>query len=184
MDTTTIIAIVVICALVVLGVAAFFAYRQKRSKELREQFGPEYDRTVEQTGSRGKAEKVLEERRERVNKLHIVPLSKESRERYADRWRKIQARFVDDPPGAILEADDAIKQVMQERGYPTGGDFDQRLADISVEHADVADHYRAAHTIRMRAEQGGATTEELRTAMQHYKALFENLLEMHVRVEA
>ncbi len=183
MDTTAIIVLVVLGALLVLGVAALIAMQQSRSKKLRGRFGSEYDEAVAEYGDRGKAEKALREREQRVEKLHIVPLSKESREGYAEQWKKIQARFVDDPAGALGQAHEAITKVMNERGYPAS-DYRQQIADVSVEHSRVAGRYREAYIVSEKARGGDATTEELRRALQDYKALFEDLLEMRVRVEA
>lgn len=184
MSTTAIIVIVVVCVLAFLAiVAVYMAWQMQRSKRLREEFGPEYEHAVEQTGDRGAAEKELRQRKQRIEKLHIVPLSEESRQKYADRWKKVQARFVDDPIGATIEADDVIGEVMQERGYPVS-DFDQRIADVSVEHPDVANHYRAAHGVAIKATDGTATTEDLRQALLDYRALFEDLLDMRVRAGA
>ncbi len=173
------ILVIVVCALALLALASYLFFRRKHSKELRQQFGQEYERVVEETGSRGKAEKALEERRERVEKLRIVPLSGEARELYAERWRRTQDRFLDEPLAAVSDADKLVDEVMAARGYPTR-DFDQRLADISVEHSELVEAYRAARTVRMQAETDSASTEDLRLAMQNYKALFEDLLEMPV----
>jgi hypothetical protein len=165
-----------ILVLVVIVVAAWAYVQKRRSEELREHFGPEYDQAVRQYGGRGSAEMVLEEREKRVEALDIRPLSEADRARFSERWRLIQARFVDDPAGATDEADRIIGAVMQQRGYPVT-DFEQRAADVSVEHPNVVSNYRAAHAIALRARNGEATTDELRTALIHYRALFQELLE-------
>ena len=175
MDTTLILILTV--ALVIAVGAAIWLYTQKRKTEqLRGQFGPEYDRTVAEHGNASVAEKQLEERKDRVEQLHIRPLEADERDRFAERWRSAQAQFVDDPKGAIAEADRLVGEAMQARGYPVG-DFEQRAADVSVEHPRVVEHYRTAHAIAQRNEHGAAETEDLRQGMVHYRALFEDLLE-------
>ena len=153
-------------------------YSQKRpSEQLHERFGPEYERTVGEHGDRGRAEAALEDRKERVEQLHLRPLSPEQRDRFGPEWRHLQARFVDVPEEAVKQADNLVAEVMAARGYPTG-DFEQRVADVSVDHPQVVEHYRAAHAIALRMKEGGqANTEDLRQAIVHYRALFEDLLE-------
>jgi FtsZ-interacting cell division protein ZipA len=172
-----ILLVIIVVAVLLLLSAAWYAYDQRRRSDLRSTFGKEYDRTVEDAGDRRTAESELRERRDRVEALDIRPLPAADRDRYAKEWRDVQARFVDEPRPAIDEADDLIGRVMQDRGYPVA-DFDQRVADISVGHADVVEHYRAAHAIAERDQQdeGTTDTEELRQAMVHYRALFEDLL--------
>lgn len=172
-----IVAIVVIAA-VVVGVT-----RSRRRKQLQEGFGPEYDRTVAEAPSRREAEAELQERRERHDELELSPLDDAARERYLREWEATQARFVDDPAGAIGDADGLIQQVMQDRGYPVD-DFDQRAADLSVEHSDVVENYRAAHAISRSNVHGDAGTEDLRQAMVHYRLLFQELVGSGERVEA
>jgi FtsZ-interacting cell division protein ZipA len=169
-----ILLLIIAIAIVVILVAAWYAYDRRRSGDLRSTFGREYDRTVKDAGDRRTAENELRERQARVDALDIRPLAPDDRDRYAREWRDVQARFVDEPRPAIDEADDLIGRLMQDRGYPVA-DFDQRVADISVGHADVVEHYRAAHAI---AERDDVTTntEDLRQAMVHYRALFEDLL--------
>jgi hypothetical protein len=171
MDTTTLI---VIAAIVIVLIAAAI-YMQRRSKGLRDRFGPEYRRTVEETGGRFKAEAELREREKRVEKLELRPLEPGDRNSFIDRWRTVQARFVDDPGAAIMAADQLLGEIMAKRGYPVA-DFDQRAADLSVDHPEVVDNYRAAHDIALRHERGEADTEDLRQAMIHCKALFEDLV--------
>jgi len=163
----------VVVAVVVLAVAA--AARTRRTKTLREGFGREYDRTVEHEGDRRAGERELRERQKRHEALDIRPLSPQARERYVQRWQGTQTRFVDDPSGAVIEADALVQQVMKERGYPTD-DFEQRAADISVDHPELVERYRTAHGIAEANERGKASTEDLRQSVRHYRALFEELL--------
>jgi hypothetical protein len=176
MSVATVVGVVVVLAIVVLAVAWWFTQRQRRSTELRQRFGPEYERAVDQYGERGRAEEALVARTERVQQLHIRPLGAEDRARYADQWRSVQSRFVDDPEDAIADADGLCGEVMQARGYPMG-DFEQRAADISVDHPRVVENYRAAHALARRSAEGNASTEDLRQAMVHYRTLFEDLIE-------
>ena len=170
------VPILVIALIVVIGVAVWLYTRKRKTDALRGSFGPEYERAVHETGDRGKAEAELRGRQERVEQLKLRALEPREREQFADRWTSAQAQFVDDPKGAIKEADRLVAEVMQVRGYPVG-EFEQRAADVSVEHPRVVEHYRAAHAIAQRNEQGAAETEDLRQAMVHYRALFEDLLE-------
>jgi hypothetical protein len=168
----------VVIAIVVIAVIAiaWYAARRRRTEGLRRQFGPEYERTVEEAGRPRVAESELESRRRRRAALDIRPLAPGARTRYADEWRAAQARFVDDPAGAVAQADTLVVQVMRERGYPMD-DFEQQAADVSVDHPQVVGDYRAAHDISTRSANGRAETEDLRQAMVHYRALFEDLLE-------
>jgi FtsZ-interacting cell division protein ZipA len=175
MDTGLLVAILIVIALLV--VLALFAGRQRRSRKLRERFGPEYDRTVAETGDRKEAESRLQERTERRQQLDIVALDPADRDRYVQAWRQTQARFVDEPAEATREADRLITDVMRKRGYPID-DFEQRAADISVDHPQVVDDYRAAQAIAATNERGEASTEDLRQALVHYRSLFEELLEV------
>jgi hypothetical protein len=162
-------------------IAAGWLYlREQRSARLRAQFGPEYERVVTAGGSRRSGETELERRRERVQKLNIVPLSREDAEAFKARWEWVQGHFVDEPGEAIQHAHALVKEVMQTRGYPMR-DFEQRAADISVDHPQVVKDYRAARTISMAQERGEASTEELRRAMLHYRTLFGDLLETRER---
>jgi cytoskeletal protein RodZ len=176
MDTGLLVAILIVVAVLVV-VLAFFAARQRRSRKLRDQFGPEYDRTVAEAGDRKQAEARLEERTARRQRLDIVPLDPADRERYVEAWRQTQARFVDEPAEATREADRLITAVMRQRGYPID-DFEQRAADISVDHPQVVDDYRAAQAIAAANERSEASTEDLRQALVHYRSLFEELLEV------
>jgi FtsZ-interacting cell division protein ZipA len=171
--TIVIVAIVVI-ALIVL---ALLVMRQQRSRQLRKGFGPEYKRAVEERGGdRREAEAELRARQERRKEFEIHELEPAARDRYAERWRVAQRRFVDQPAPAVGEADALVMEVMRDRGYPVADDFEQRAADVSVDHPRVVEHYRAAHAISTRATAGDAGTEDLRQAMVHFRALFEELL--------
>jgi hypothetical protein len=161
---------------IVLAAIAWSAANTRRRKGLQERFGDEYDRTVADAPSRREAESELAERQKRREELDVKPLEPQARDRYASEWQNTQARFVDDPEAAVGEADRLIQEVMRERGYPVD-DFDQRSADLSVDHPNVISNYRAAHGISVANERGKASTEDLRTAMVHYRALFTELLE-------
>ena len=167
--------IIIAIVVVLLVIAAFLWSRRRRSHHLRDRFGPEYDRTVEAKGGRAKAEAELSDREKRVEKLDIRALSSDERRSFIDRWTEVQARFVDDPPRAVAFADALLADVMKARGYPVS-DFEQRVGDISVDHPVVVEHYREAHEIAVREEKGQAGTEDLRQAMIHYRALFDNLV--------
>ena len=174
MDTGLLVAILVV--IVLLALLAFFAGRQRRSRRLQDKFGPEYDRTVDQAGDRRTAEADLQDRAEHRQQFDVVPLDPEARTRYLEAWRSTQAQFVDDPVEATREADRLITSVMRDRGYPVD-DFEQRAADISVDHPQVVDDYRAAHAIAAANDRSEASTEDLRQALVHYRSLFEELLE-------
>jgi FtsZ-interacting cell division protein ZipA len=176
MDTWVWIVIAVVAAIVLLAVL-WSAMRAKRSSALKDTFGSEYDRTVDQAGGRRAAEQELRERQKQHEELDIKPLSPESQERYIRRWQSTQTRFVDDPKGAVLEADKLVQEVMQERGYPTK-DFDRRVADISVAHPELVEKYRTAHGIAEASERGEASTEDMRHSVRHYRALFAELLDV------
>ena len=176
MDTWVWIVIGVVVAIVVLGVL-FSALRTRRSRSLQDQFGREYDRAVDKAGGRREAERELAERQKRHDELELRPLSPNARERYVQQWQATQGRFVDDPTGAVSEADDLVQRVMRDRGYPVD-DFEQRAADISVEHPDLVEKYRTANGIAQASERGEASTEDLRHSVRHYRALFVELLEL------
>jgi hypothetical protein len=168
--------LIAIAVVVVVGAAIWNAFAARRRKGLQTQFGSEYDRALADAPSRRQAESDLAERRKRRDDLEIRPLDQASRDRYASRWHNTQAQFVDDPEAAVGEADRLIQEVMRERGYPVQ-DFDQRAADLSVDHPEVISNYRAAHGISVANDRGNASTDDLRTAMVHYRALFAELLE-------
>lgn len=177
MDTWIIVAIAAAVAVVVLiALLAWWRSRRKRrSAHLKDRFGREYESTVDERG-RGKAEKELAAREDRVSKLEIRPLTRDDHQRLIGSWRTTQERFVDDPRMAVGQADRLIGEVMELRGYPVG-DFEQRAADVSVDHPAVVSNYREAHAISVADAEGKATTEQLRQAMVHYRALFKDLLE-------
>jgi hypothetical protein len=168
--------LIVVAAIIAIGLVAYFGWRERRRKQLREGFGPEYDRVVADAPTRREAEEELLERRKRHGEFELRPLEPEARTRYAREWEAVQARFVDDPAGAIGDADDLIQQVMRDRGYPVE-DFDRRAADLSVEHPEVVENYRAGHDIARASIRGDASTEDLRQAFVYYRALFAEVLE-------
>ncbi len=168
-------AVVIVAAVVVVAVVMWRALAARRTRSLREGFGPEYDRTTTAVGDKRKAEAELAARRERREHLVIRTLPAEARQRYARQWESVQTQFVDSPPAAIAAADGLVNAVMADRGYPIN-DFDQRAGDVSVDHPVVVENYRQAHAISARSTRGEATTEDLRQAMQNYRSLFEELL--------
>lgn len=163
------VGVVVILALAWLGVD------RQRSRQLQEKFGPEYGRTVADRGDRRAAESELREREQVREKLEIRPLSAGQREHYGREWEQVQSTFVDNPSGAVAQADRLVAEVMRERGYPVD-DFEQQAAIVSVDHPNVVANYREGHTIYLSFDRGDASTEDLRQAMQHYRALFDDLL--------
>lgn len=167
--------IVIALVLVVAIIVALVVVPQRRSARLRGTFGPEYDRTVQTSGDRKAAERELAGRVDRHRQFHVVALSEPARQQYLTEWKQLQAHFVDAPVQSVQAADTLVARVMSDRGYPMA-EFDQRAADISVDHADVVDTYRSAHSVCLNSAQGGATTEDLRKAMTEYRALFEKLL--------
>jgi hypothetical protein len=178
--------IIALAAAVILIIAILvWLYVQKRrhaTAGLREKFGSEYDRAVLLHGSERKAQAKLEDREKRVEKLNIRDLDPVERERFSKQWESVQSRFVDSPKGAVSEADDLVSSLMKARGYPIS-DFDQRAADISVDHPRVVENYRSAHEIALRVGKNAATTEDLRTAMIHYRSLFDELVQAPAGIE-
>jgi hypothetical protein len=174
----------VVVVILIIAVLAWLYVRKRRTTtaDLRQRFGPEYERAVRQHGSERKAEAKLEDREKRVEKLNIRDLDPMEHERFLQRWESVQSRFVDSPKGAVAEADDLVSSLMKTRGYPVS-DFDQRAADISVDHPRVVENYRSAHEIALRVGTSGATTEDLRTAMIHYRSLFEELVQVPATIE-
>ncbi len=171
--------IVLAAVLIMIATALVWLYVRKRKRNtaaLRQKFGPEYDRAVLVHGSERKAAARLEDREKRVEKFKIRDLEPKERERFEKLWKSVQSRFVDSPKGAVTEADDLVSSVMRTRGYPVS-DFDQRAADISVDHPRVVENYRSAHEIALRLGKDQASTEDLRTAMIHYRSLFEELVQ-------
>jgi hypothetical protein len=175
MQTWVWVVIAIAAAIVVLGIV-WGAVRARRTRQLQERFGPEYDRVAADAPSKRQAEAELREREQRRSQFDIRPLAPEQRDRYRRQWQSIQAEFVDDPARAVAQADSLIQNVMRERGYPVD-DFDTRAADLSVDHPDVVENYRAGHGIAVAHERGKAGTEELRRAVQHFRSLFDELLE-------
>jgi hypothetical protein len=175
MDPKLIIPAVVVLLLIVVAVALSIQKRRKTSAKLRHRFGPEYQFAVQQHGSERKAEAQLANRETRVEMLKIRDLDLIEREHYIGEWQTVQSRFVDYPKGAVTEADELVCSLMRTRGYPVA-DFDQRAADISVDHPQVVENYRSAHKIALRLGRGEASTEELRTAMIYYRSLFDELV--------
>lgn len=164
-----------IAVIVVIAAVAWSAAEKRRTTTLREQFGPEYDRTIGVMDSRRDAEGELAARRERRAGLDIHPLTASAQDRYVQAWRGVQSGFVDEPAASLIEADRLVLIVMRDRGYPME-DFEQRAADISVDHPDVVENYRVAHAISQNAQAEDATTEDMRQGLVHYRALFDDLL--------
>jgi hypothetical protein len=174
-----VIAAVVVIAIALVVFIALSTARRKRTERLEKHFGPEYERAVGEVGDQRAGEKELVARQRRRSKLDITALAPEAKAKYATRWSTLQTAFVDNPSAAVGEADRLVTEVMRERGYPVD-DFDQRAADISVDHPNVVEHYRAAHILHLAQEQGDIGTEAKREAFVHYRALFEKLLETDV----
>ena len=176
MSTTELIVVAVVSVAVVAAV--YWMVKLHRRHSLRDRFGEEYEIVLEEHGSKRQAERELAARQERHDHLDIRPLDPQLRRRYAEQWRVTQARFVDEPSAAFEEADRLLEDVMVERGYPVG-DFNQQMADLSVDHSNVLTHYRRAHQIAQASAAGHATTEDLREGMVQYRELFDALLEDH-----
>jgi hypothetical protein len=168
--------LIAIAVVAILAVVAWQAMTRRRTGRLQQQFGPEYDRTLGNADSRRDAEAELQAREERRQQLEVRPLSQAARDRYLQTWQSVQAQFVDDPGGAVAGADSLIQSVMAERGYPVE-DFEQRAADISVDHPQVVENYRQGHRLAQASANGTDSTEDLRQAMRHYRALFDELVE-------
>lgn len=173
MSSTQIAVLVVIIVIAVVAAAA--AWYFLRHQALRRRFGPEYDRAVSEQDGVLAAERELRARERRHAELELRELTPESRQRYAEEWRRVQAQFVDEPEQAVGAADDLVTQLIAERGYPTE-EYEDQLAHLSVDHARTLEHYREAHDIYLRHERGEAGTEDLRQALVHYRALFADLL--------
>jgi hypothetical protein len=175
MDDTTLL--LVVAAIVIVGAVLGWVFMQRRkSHALRTRFGPEYDRAVDVTGAPEKAEAMLADRVKRVERFDITPLEPAERDRFANEWKRVQGQFVDQPREAVIDGDRLIADVMRLRGYPVE-DFDQRADDLSVHHPGVVEHYRAGRKLVVRHERGEASTEDLRQAMVHLRALFVDLVE-------
>jgi hypothetical protein len=168
--------VIVVGVVLVVALGAWLVGTRRRTGRLQSRFGSEYERTVETAGSKREAEAELAGREERREQLEVRPLSSAARDRYLARWQTIQTEFVDGPAAAVVGADSLIQSVMAERGYPVE-DFEQRAADVSVDHPEVVEHYRAGHRLSEMSAKGEGSTEDLRQAMRHYRALFEKLVE-------
>ncbi|HEX3224749.1 MAG TPA: hypothetical protein VHQ89_01530 [Gaiellaceae bacterium] len=168
--------LIVVAAVLVLAVVIWRAMTARRSRHLQDRFGPEYNRTLDSSDSKRDAEAELRAREERREQLDIRPLPTAARDRYVDEWQRVQALFVDDPQGAVHDGDMLIQSVMRDRGYPVD-DFEQRSSDISVDHPKVVENYRQGHQLANASARGDGTTEDLRQAMRHYRALFEELVD-------
>jgi hypothetical protein len=173
-----IVTAVLVIALLALA-AWFLSQKKKQSARLQQRFGAEYGRTVGELGGRTKAESELKAREERVGNLAITPLAPAEAARFSQAWSALQGRFVDNPKGVVVQADQLVRELMVKRGYPMG-DFERRAADISVDHPAVVENYRAAQAIAVRDERGEADTEELRKAVVHYRVLFDEMLEIGI----
>ena len=168
--------LIVVAAVVVVAAVIWRAVATRRTRTLQDRFGPEYNRTVNSSDSKRDAEAELRARAERREQLDIRPLPAAARDRYVDEWKRVQALFVDDPQGAVHDGDMLIQSVMRDRGYPVD-DFEQRSADVSVDHPKVVENYRQGHQLANASARGDGTTEDLRQAMRHYRALFEELVD-------
>jgi len=177
MNTQTLIIIGLVVAVALIAIAAYLLHQKRQSQRLEKRFGPEYGIAVKELGSRTKAESELKSREKRVEHLNIVPLAPAEAARFTQAWNDLQGRFVDNPKGVVAQADRLVRELLLKRGYPVG-DFERRAADISVDHPGVVNNYRAAQVIVARDQRGGASTEELRKAVVHYRALFGELLEV------
>jgi hypothetical protein len=169
--------LIIVGLIILIALVAWRALGSRRTAKLKGRFGPEYDRVAETAANRREAEAELAAREERREQLDIRPLGAEARRRYVEQWRAVQGRFVDSPVSAVASADTLVNAVMNERGYPMA-DWEQRAADISVDHPDVVDHYRQARATSRAGDSGDAGTEELRQAMRHYHALLDDLLDL------
>jgi len=181
-NTGVLIAIIVVVVLLVVAGAVLVP--RMRTQRLQQQFGPEYDRTVSRAGDRRSAEEDLADRAKRRREFTIVALDPAAQERYQQEWLATQTTFVDDPVGATRQADELVTRVMRDRGYPVEDDFERQAADVSVDHPQVAENYRAAHTVFQTNERGLAGTDDLRQAFVHYRSLFAELLDGDDRKEA
>ena len=180
-DPKVIVAAVAVILVIAVAVWLYVRKRRSRTAGLQQRFGSEYQRAVSEHGSERKAEAKLTDREKRVEKLNIRDLDPTEADRFLKQWTSVQSRFVDSPKGAVTEADDLLSSLMKTRGYPVS-DFEQRAADISVDHPRVVENYRSAHEIAMRVGKDHATTEDLRTAMIHYRSLFEELVQVPTTV--
>lgn len=170
------VAVIIAVVVIIILVAVLSAMRKKKTDRLQDRFGPEYDRTIARADGKRDAEKDLDARAERRAELNIRPLPAASRDRYQQEWDQTQAHFVDDPRGSISDADRLVHQVMEERGYPVGDDFERNADDVSVDHPHLVENFRGAHDIAEESKRGEVSTEDQRQAMVHYRSLFSELL--------
>lgn len=175
MSSTAVAVIIIVVVIVIIAIVAVALVRANRSKRLRQQFGPEYDRAVQANDGKAAAERELRERERKHSGFQLKDLDQQTKDRYAQSWRDIQVQFVEDPATAVRKADTLVAQLVKDRGYPAGS-YDEQLSQLSVEHADTLGHLRDAHEISDLSERGEATTEQLRQALVHYRALFADLL--------
>lgn len=175
MDQGQALFLAVIAIIIVAAVALWLTMRRRRTDQLRDRFGDEYDRTLDMRGDRAKAEADLAEREHRVASLDIRPLTRDEHARFSGEWQEVKALFVDSPAEALLHADRMLANMMATKGFPMA-DFDHRYEDLTVDHGDVARHYREGHDVTVRQGRGEASTEHMRQAMKHYEALFEHLV--------
>jgi hypothetical protein len=169
--------VLIAVAAAMIGFAVWSIYWNRQSKRPQDRFGPEYGRTVEDLGSQPTAESEPKARDRRVERLDIASLTPPEAARFMRSWNGLQGRFINNSQNVVAQADQLVREVMLKGGYPMG-DFERRAADISVDHPAVVQNYRAAQAIAVRAERGQANTEELRQAVAHYRALFDELLEV------
>jgi uncharacterized protein YneF (UPF0154 family) len=172
----TIVVVIIVVVLVAGAIAGFYVYQRKQSSRLQDRFGPEYERTVREAGHRRSAEKVLHEREKRRSDFELRPLSESAMTGYRNEWAEIQQEFVDDPATAVRSADVMVVRMMRDRGYPVD-DFERRVDDISVDHPEIAQHYREAHAVAVKQADGTADTEQLRQAVTSYRRLVDALLD-------
>ncbi len=177
---TQTLALVIAVAVILVGLIAWLAWGKQQSKRLQQRFGPEYAATVKRLGSKAKAETELKRREKRVARFEIVPLAPGEATRFSQAWTRLQGSFVDDPKGVLIEADRLVRELLLKRGYPVA-DFELRAADISVDHPVVVNNYRAAQRIVSLDQRGEASTEDLRKAVVHFRALFDELLGETIR---
>jgi hypothetical protein len=175
MDTQNLIIIAAVVVVLAIAIAGYVLYQKRQSQRLQQRFGPEYAEALNQHGNRAKAEAELRRREKRAQKFEIVQLTPAEVQRFSQSWMRLQASFVDDPKGVLIQAEQLVRELMRKRGFPMG-DFELRAADLSVDHPSVVSNYRAAQKIVSRDQRGEADTEELRRAVVHFRALFDELL--------
>lgn len=175
MNPAPVVALLIVLVVILVGALIFTTVRKRRRERLRERFRPQYDRMVRRRGSAKKAEPILAFRQQR-DSFRIRTLSPTDRSSFRYRWNEVQARFFDDPPAAVKLADGFVTDVMQASGYPIA-DFDEQAAKLSVDHAFVVENYRQAHEIALRLDRGQASTEDLASAMVHFRWLFHELID-------